>query len=286
MNYGKVAIFGAGLIGGSIGLDLKKLKIASEITAWGRDQKEIEQVLNAGVADSVTSKISDACKGAEIILLAAPPEAIEHLLGLLPPYLDRGTLIIDVGSVKKSIVQAALKAIGSIPEVEFVGCHPMTGSERRGVENAHSGYFRGAPCILTPADSNSEEMIEKAASFWRTLGMNVIQMSPEEHDLRIGLVSHLPHAVSLALLRSITKTISEPQKIRESAGPSFYDMTRIAASPVSMWSEIYRANAKNLVKSLEDITGELFRFKEALLSGDKKALETYIKEAALLRENI
>lgn len=286
MKYKRVSVFGAGLIGGAVGLDLKKLGLASEVLAWGRNPERLQEALNAGAADTATTDLEEACRGSEIILLSVPPEAIVKLLGVIPEYLDKGTLVIDAGSVKREIVDSATRLIQNSKATEFVGSHPMAGSDKTGVNNSYSGMFRGAPCIITPSRKNTPLMVDKAEAFWRALGMNVIRMSPEEHDLTVGLLSHLPHAVSSALVRSIYSKIGDPERVSNAAGPSYYDMTRVAASPASMWAEIYRANSENLIEAVDIIRKELLLFREALLSERREELTEYLSGASSMKEKL
>ena len=179
----------------------------------------------------------------------------------------------DVGSTKRSVVRAARDALAGINAI-FVGSHPMAGSEKRGVEHARADLFDGATCILTPDDETPAGAVADIEAFWRTLGMQTVRMSAEEHDRRISDVSHLPHALAAALV-----VMQDPRSLAF-AGKGFEDMTRIAAGDAGLWRDIFVDNRDNLragISQLQDALGDLLRHLEP---GQDAALHDWLVRAA------
>lgn len=284
--YKKVSIFGMGLIGGAIGLDLKERGSARTVYAWGRNIRHLENAHKAGACDEITQDIQEAVEGAEIIILATPPEIIKaHLLDI-KPYLKEGMIIMDVGSVKVTITEEAREQSIYETKAEFLGCHPIAGSEKTGIENAFSNMFKDAPCIITPTDLNSAQVIEKGKEFWSLLGANVIILKPREHDLYVGFLSHLSHIVASAFIKTAYEKIKDDDLINDIHGPSFRELTRIAGSPSVMWKNILLENRNNVVLSIESLLEQLNEFKKILLKKDEKNLEKFLAEAADFRKKL
>ena len=279
MRYGKVSIFGPGLIGGAAGIDLVNARLAREVVGWGRNPSRLREALEAGACDSTTTDIEEAVNDSEILLITAPPGAIISIIKDAGPFLSEGMLIIDAGSVKKPIVEAASGSGLFEKGAEFVGCHPMAGSEKAGVRNSRPGMFRGSACIITPSENNTVPMVEKAAGFWRSLGAETLETDPEQHDYLMGLISHLPHAAAAAMVLCAFNEISDSNLIARAAGPSFQGMTRVALSGPELWADIFLSNRDNVLRSLSAMQDSLSEFKETLKTGDRSRLEGYLSKA-------
>ncbi|MFC2060919.1 prephenate dehydrogenase [Elusimicrobiota bacterium] len=284
--YKKVTIAGMGLIGGSIGLALKEKGLAEEVCGWGRNMERLKLALDKGACDTVTTDIKEASAGMEILILATPPEIIKMQLKDIKQYLEKGVLIMDVGSVKESIVEAVEKEGVFNAGAEFLGCHPMAGSEKTGVANAQGAMFENAPCIITPVDENTAEGIDKGKRFWEGLGADIYVIGASEHDLMIGMVSHLPHVVSSVLTKSLTEKINDLKRVSNISGPSFKSMSRVAGSSPELWSQIYMENRKQVMQAIHTFLTELEKFNNMLSEKDIKGIKKYLEEASESRNKI
>ncbi|MBU1871594.1 MAG: prephenate dehydrogenase/arogenate dehydrogenase family protein, partial [Candidatus Omnitrophica bacterium] len=216
--FNKVAIVGVGLIGGSIGLAIKKRKLAGEVLGISRRSKTIKAGLKRGAIDRGFFDLSIASE-ADLVVLAAPVNSIINTGRKLSAVIKPGALVVDTGSSKKEIVAALAKILPG-----FVGAHPLAGSEKQGVINAHADLFKGSLCILTPTDKTRKHALTKIRRFWVQLGASVICLSPSRHDKLVSCISHLPHLVAFSLIHSI------PRRNLFLAASGFRDTTRIALS--------------------------------------------------------
>lgn len=247
----RLSILGVGLLGGSIGLAVKSAITSCEITGYGHRKSTLEMALANGVIDRAADSAAAAVNEADLVVLASPVGIFEQLLREIAPALREGAVVTDVGSTKRSVVRLAGEILPA--NVSFVGSHPMAGSERRGVEYARADLFKGALCILTPADARTDQAPDGVgqdsaaraiADFWRKLGMRTATMSPAEHDRLLADISHLPHVLASALV-----AMQHPAAL-ELAGAGFFDTTRIAGGDGALWRDILLDNRDNVRASL------------------------------------
>ncbi len=286
MTYGKITIFGMGLIGGAIGLDLKKKGLAKEVCGCGRNSAHLKQAIEMEACDTTTLEMSEAINNAEIIILATPPKIIKVQLTEIVPYLKEKMLIMDVGSIKGSILEASSNAKIYKTGAEFLGCHPMAGSEKTGVTNAKAQMFKNAPCILTPAEDNTEKGVEKGKKFWKELGAKIIILDPYEHDLFISFMSHLPHVISSTFVKNSVEKLKDTKIISKLSGPSFIELTRLASSSPAMWSQIYTENRKQVLFAIDTFIEALEKFKKLLLKKEDKKIEKFLHQAAEYKKKL
>ncbi len=282
MNYRKVSILGVGLIGGAIGIALKKKKLAGEVWGWGRNKKRLKEAVSKKACDKTTKEIEQAVKGSDIVILSTPPEIIIKQIKEIKPYISDDSLIMDVGSVKTRIVDTARSEISN----NFVGCHPMTGSEKTGVVNASGGMFENAPCIITPNGNPPKMRLEKAKNFWEDLGCRIVVMDSREHDLMVAFTSHLPHAISSALACTFSEKLRNADSVNEIAGPSFRDMTRIAGASAVMWAQIYGENKENVLYALDSFEKKLKKFKNHVKHLNKSKMKKFIQKGSSYKNKI
>lgn len=277
-DFKKVAIIGVGLIGGSLAGALKSRYGSSvSIIGYGRREGNLKEALRRGLIDSYAFLPEEAVEDRDLVVLATPVGRFRELLKRFSSHLKRGSVVIDVGSVKGIVRE--LESL--VPEgVEFVGCHPIAGSEKAGAENASPGLFNDALCIVTPTERTNSTALNRVITIWRSVGCRVVQMSPEEHDRVFGLISHLPHLVSFALVNTVAKL--DPDAIKYSGG-GFKDTTRIAMSPSELWVDISLENRKNLIELIETIKTELDSIRNALISSDEERLLRAFQKANNLR---
>jgi prephenate dehydrogenase len=214
-------------------------------------------------------------KDAQLVILASPIGTFEDLLKEMAPALPPGCIVTDVGSTKVLPVRWARKYLPK--NVQFLGSHPMAGSEQRGVDFARDDLFNGANCILTPTSDTSGDTIRYLKNFWKQLGTRIQQMSPAKHDRVMGRISHLPHALAVALVN-----ISEPDQMLL-CGRGFLDTTRIASGPPGLWHDILMGNAGNMETAIAKLVKELQQIKKALHQNDSKAITKMLTDAQVKR---
>jgi len=197
----------------------------------------------------------------------------------IAPLLDADALITDAGSVKRAVVDALQPVFG----VRFVGAHPIAGSDRAGLQSARADLYEGASCVVTPVPASPRQAVDQVAEFWRSIGCSVIEMAPEEHDLRLAFTSHLPHVVASALASVVGR--SAPDWVNF-VGGGFRDSTRIAASNPDLWTGILLANASDVTRSIAEMQKLLQDFRVAVESGDETTLRRLFTEARTCRNRL
>lgn len=276
--FRKVVIVGVGLIGGSLGLAMKKRKLAREIIGLSQRPESLTAAVQAGAIDQGYQDIKKAVVNADLVVLATPVSMISGMLSQLEGSVRRNCIITDVGSTKQSIVDAAQSDLTNAGM--FVGGHPLAGSERRGVQNAREDLFDNSICILTPTVKTHRAALERMRKLWTKVGAKVQTMSPEEHDEVLGFVSHAPHLVSYALMDAI------PEKHLKFASTGLKDTTRIAGSSPEVWADICQENPKHIIKGLDETVKNLATLRKAIVAEDSKTLLNFFRRAKGKRDKL
>lgn len=273
ISSGRVAIIGVGLIGGSLGLALKKRNLIEEVVGIGRRQESLDKALQVGAVDRTTLRLKEGVKDVDLVVVATPVGLIPEMVKGMNRALSPGTIITDVGSTKEKIVEEVDRFL---PEgISFVGGHPLAGSEKRGVEEAQADLFENSVCVLTPGEKTSSKIVEIVKSLWESVGAKVLVMKPEEHDFLIAATSHLPHLIATTLVNLVSDLKGKDERLLSLMASGFKDTTRIAASPPKLWRDICLSNRSNLTEMID-------RFKELL----EEAKEHISREdGALLKED-
>ena len=279
--FEQLGLIGCGLMGGSFALALKKAGLVQRVVGYSKSPTTTARALQMGVIDVEAPSALLAAAGADLVLLAVPVGATEATLKSIKHLVTPETLIMDVGSTKADVVQAARNALGS-QIASFVPAHPNTGKEVAGVEHADAELYRGAKVILTPTERTLTSHLHKAEALWQALGCDVRSMSPETHDAAFATVSHLPHMLAFAMMHSV---IGQPQAdaFLSVAGPGFRDFTRIAAGDPAMWRDILLANKDEVLAQAQHFQRALQAFEQVLHTGDAQALEAMITLASTAR---
>jgi prephenate dehydrogenase len=267
-----------GLLGGSIGLAVREKVSNCEIVGYGHRAATIEQAKRMNAIDRAAGTAAEAVKGADLVVLCTPVGLFPALLREIAPALAPGALVTDVGSTKRSIVAAAEQTLS--PGVDFVGSHPMAGSEKRGVQYATADLFEQAVCITTPTPRTSPDALGRTEAFWGMLGMEVHRLTPEEHDRRLADASHLPHALAAALV------LMQDDASLRLAGKGFLDVTRIAAGDGGLWRDILVDNRDNLRDSIQRLQQRLAEFLNHLNGADADGVKTWLDTAAARRQDL
>jgi prephenate dehydrogenase len=272
--FNKVMIFGTGLIGGSMGLALKRKHLAGQVMGFSHHKKNAELAKKMGAIDRIVSSLEEA-RDADLVILAAPVDSIMDIAPNLAKRLKRDCLVIDVASTKEKIVSRLSSLIPN-----FVGCHPLAGSEKKGIVNAQVNIFTGSICVITPIASTKKSVLNKIESLWRKLGTQVFLLPPARHDRVLAFTSHLPHAVAFSLMGTI------PDKFLKISSTGLKDATRISGSDQVLWSEIFLSNRKNLLASISSFQTKLAALKLALENKDMQRLTKILSAARKKRERL
>lgn len=280
--FSSIAIIGPGLLGGSI-LKAARARIPDcDLRIWARRREALEDEEVARLADLADTDIGKVVRGAELVILAIPVHtmfAVVATFGELTP----GTIVTDVGSTKLSVVSSLSGPVSDLGGV-FVGSHPMAGSEKTGINYAVPDLFEDAAVVITPESTTDGEVVERLHAFWEALGGRVFRLTPIRHDEVVSSISHLPHLVASALARTALHG-ADPVHADLSGG-GLRDTTRVAAGDPDMWTEIMLANQEALLGDLEKMIGELERWRQALATLDKEALNRFLCESKRCRELI
>jgi prephenate dehydrogenase len=271
-----VAIVGVGLIGGSIAAALKTRGFDGRIWGVGRNAQRLAAAQSAGLIDAFAENVSEMA--ADLWIFCTPVDRIVSGVLAVRGQVGRSTLVTDAGSVKREICEGIQ---GKLPAgVEFIGSHPLAGSEQRGFEHADAELFAGRLCLLTPEKSTSKEQLSRLRGFWKYLGMRLVEMDAADHDRALAETSHLPHLIASALAATLDENNAHL------AATGFADTTRIAAGDPELWTAIFLQNAEGVSGALSRFTDQLTAFREALNRRDEQTLHHLLKLAKTKRDNL
>ena len=269
-----------GLIGGSIGLAIKKKGLAGEVIGVFRRYPTLKKALKHKAVDAGTMSIEEGVSGADLIILATPVHKIVTIAKEAVKYAKDGAIITDVGSTKAWIVKKIEKMMPGKRSLSFVGSHPMAGSEKNTVEFARHSLLQDTPCIVTRTGKTDIRSMKIVVNFWKALGAKVKVMSPLDHDRSVSLISHLPHLVAFGLAGAV------PLKYLGLAAEGFKDTTRVASSDPGLWSDIFLTNRRQIkraCKAFEKYYGEILK---AVAKGDYKTTMKLLQHAKSKRDKL
>jgi prephenate dehydrogenase len=277
----RVAVIGTGLVGGSIGLALAGLD--HEVVGFDREPDHSSRAKELGAIDVIASSVADAASDADVVFVAVPVGAVVEVA---TEALDAGAaLVTDVGSVKGPVV-AAIEKRRPDDAARFLGGHPMAGSEQDGVEAARGDLFVGATWVLTPTTATDEASYAQLRSLLRDLHAEVVTVTPEDHDVLVALVSHVPQLASSTLMDVATAHEEEHRALLRLAAGGFRDMTRIAASHPTIWLDILTSNRDAVLRALDAYLDALRQARDLVAHGDRDALNQLLARARSARRNL
>ena len=282
MSGEKVTLIGLGLLGGSIGLALRKRRLAKSVVGYARRQATIAEAKACGAVDDATSDLRQAVAQAGLIILCTPVGAMPALAETFLPHCRKGVLLTDVGSVKNEAARR-LSPLAQRHSAVFVGSHPMAGSEKTGVSHASASLFKEAVCVVTPLPETPQAATEEIVEFWRSLGGRVMEMDPARHDKIVSRTSHLPHVVASILARDVLDAKADAMQGRLCAS-GFRDATRIAAGNAAIWKDILAQNSDNIADALDRYIKGLSQFRRMLREGDSERIADFLEEARSRRQ--
>ena len=271
----RVTVVGLGLIGGSFALALKAKGIASQVVGIEANPLHAAKALELGIVDSVLP-LAEAVEGSELIALAVPVDVIPQLAVKVLNRVTKNQIIIDMGSTKGELCEI----ISQHPaRNRFVATHPMWGTEFSGPEAATADSFAGRNVVICQKELSDVEAVERVENIYRTLGMGVLEMDAEQHDLHAAYVSHISHITSFILSTTVLEKEREEEAIFNLAGGGFDSTARLAKSSAETWIPIFKQNKYNVLDVLREYIHQLNLFRKALERDDYKELEQIIARA-------
>ena len=282
MAIRQITIIGTGLIGGSFALALRKHKFAGRIVGCDRESA-LDRARMRGAIDDGTPNPGDAVRGSQLVMLATPVLAIIDLIERVGPALPANALLTDVGSTKTAIAERAVKVFGRKARQRFLAGHPMAGKELSGVDYADPDLFLNAVWFLTPLPGQNlhEGLFAEFAGWIDQIGARIAMLPAAEHDRLCAWISHLPQMISTALAALLVEEFGEEAPLLPAGGPALREMTRISASPYSMWRDVAITNKKNLEHALSKLEQRLAHIRENLSS---RQLAAEFEQAHLLKK--
>ncbi len=279
--FEQLGLIGCGMMGGSFALAMKRAGLVKRVVGYSKSPSTTERARQMGVIDVEAPSALLAVSGADLVLLAVPVSATEATFKAIRHLVHKDSLIMDVGSTKREVVDAARRVLRDQVGV-FVPAHPITGKELAGVEHADADLYTGRQVILTPIERTLTVQLAKAEQLWTALGCQVQQMAPEAHDAAYAAVSHLPHLLAFALMNAVAGQ-EQGKTFLSLAGPGFRDFTRIAASDPNVWRDILVSNREELLTQSRLFQRALHALEQAIAIGDPEALEALIEQASNTR---
>ncbi|MCX8036989.1 MAG: prephenate dehydrogenase/arogenate dehydrogenase family protein [Candidatus Sumerlaeia bacterium] len=285
MHIGTLAIYGVGLLGGSVGLAARAHRLADRIIGIGRSEERLAEAVERGAIDEFTTSLEDGCADADWIVLCSTVSHIVELLPRLATLCKASAIVTDVGSTKATIVAEAEKHFGKQGPL-FVGSHPMAGSERSGVAHASADLFVNACCVVTPTRQTKRSAIERVELFWRAFGGRTVRLDPQRHDRLVALVSHLPHMAAVGVLLTAAESREDTALLATILGNGFRDTTRVAAGPPEVWRDICLENRTALADALEHLGGDLLIMADEIRDGQGDAVLGRLVKAREFRKRL
>lgn len=282
MRWRKITLIGVGLLGGSLGLALKRRALIQQVEGYVRREASIAECLQAGVVDRATCDLEMAVQGADIIVFCTPIAQMKLLARNMVPFVKKGAIVTDVGSVKANLVQE-LEPICQEAGAHFIGSHPMAGSEKMGVAAARSDLYEKAICAITPTKNSPPEVIEDIEQLWRSVGCRILRLTPEAHDHLVSRSSHLPHLLATQLATYVLDPAHPPEQVMLCAG-GFKDTTRVASGSPEMWRDIVVTNRDFILQSLTEYQAGLKQLEQLVQGGSPEAIEAFFQQAKLRRD--
>ncbi|MEJ8563163.1 prephenate/arogenate dehydrogenase family protein [Yoonia sp. GPGPB17] len=283
--YDRVALIGLGLIASSMCHAMRRSRVANEIVGYARSAETRDIAREIGLCDRICDSAAEAVKDADLIVLCVPVGAMESVAQEIGPVLKPGATISDVGSVKRTVIDA----VGPyVPEgVHFIPAHPLAGTEHSGPRSGFAELFDNRYTILVPVEGSDAQAVARLTHFWRGLGALTETMDPDHHDLVLAVTSHTPHLIAYTMVgvADDLRRVTDSEVIKYSAA-GFRDFTRIAASDPVMWRDVFLNNKEATLEILGRFTEELFALQRAIRQGDGDHLHDYFTRTRSIRRGI
>lgn len=283
----RITIWGVGLIGGSLGLALKKNGFQGQRVGLGRNIGRLENALEHDAVDVITTELAEGLRETDLVVLCTPvalvPMFVQQILAAVDTRHQR-IVLTDVGSTKSALVDMVEAQLQEqrADALSFIGGHPMAGSHETGVGAARATLFEKATCILTPTANTDADALALIKSLWEFVGAVPHLLSPKTHDLLVGAASHLPHLIASILTNTVANVETEEGKALDFTATGFRDSTRIAAGSPDLWTGIFTQNREVLLSLIDDIIENLTEFKTLLQTDNLAEVERVLLEAQVI----
>ena len=283
--YERVALIGLGLIASSMAHAMRAKGLAGEIVGTARSDETRQIAREIGFCDRVVDTAREAVADADLVVLCVPVGAMEAVATEVGPHLKDGAVVSDVGSTKRSVIEAVAP---HLPEhVTFIPAHPLAGTEQSGPRSGFAALFENKWCFFTPEGAVDPDILATYRRYWEALGSNVAEMEPDHHDLVVAVTSHAPHLIAYTMVgvADDLRRVTDSEVVKYSAG-GFRDFTRIAASDPTMWRDVFLSNKEATLEILGRFTEELFTLQRAIRTGDGDFLFDYFTRTRAIRRGI
>jgi prephenate dehydrogenase len=281
-RWEQAAIVGVGLIGGSIGLALRRAGAARQIIGVGRSAANLQRAIACGAIDQLVLESAGELPEVDLVIVCTPVDHVAKHVAWWARSAAQGALVTDAGSTKARIVSEVDAQLQkeNPRQARFIGSHPLAGSEKTGVEHSRENLFDGRVVVITPTEHTPPSAVEEVQTLWTSLGASVISMSPAAHDEAVAATSHLPHVIASALA-----AVTPPDLLRLVAG-GWLDTTRVAAGDVSLWQQILLENRDPVLTALAKLENELHSWRRALEQRDVAAVEALLQQGKTIRDAV
>lgn len=280
----KIAIIGLGLIGGSIGKCLVEQEFSQCVVGFDINTAALEEAVRRRAVHCGVSRLEDAVYDADLVILATPVGQVVEVTLSMSDRFKNGAVITDVGSTKSFVTSELAKTLRE--DVFFIGGHPMTGSEQAGIKWADQYLFENAVYILTPTSDIPDYALSLVISMVECLGSHVVCLRPEEHDLIVACVSHLPHMLAVSLVNTVAQVSRDIENVFFFTAGGFRDTTRIASGNINMWLDIARTNSDKIVQAITLFDELLHELKACIETEDFEGVRHMLLNAREARERI
>ena len=284
-SFKKITIIGLGLIGGSIGLALKRAGSTAQLIGAARTQKTLDVALERNLVERVEIDNVKSVEGADLIILATPLSSFKKIILEVSHNLKPGCIVTDTGSSKLKVIEELSNIIPM--GVSFIPGHPIAGTELSGPEAGFAELFDDRWCVLTPTEDTNKDALNSIRLFWEELGSKVEIMNPEHHDRVLAITSHIPHLIAYNIVGTANNlaNVTNKEVVKYSAG-GFRDFTRIAASDPKMWRDIFLYNDEAVLEMLSFFSKDLMKLKKAIEEKDSDLLQTFFENTREVRKSI
>ncbi len=277
-RFKTVTIVGVGLIVGSVGLAIRRRRLADQVVGVGRRARSLQKAKALGTVDRTTTDLAKGVAGAQLVVVCTPVASITEHVRQVAAACPAGTLITDAGSTKMEIVRELEGSLAN--DVHFVGSHPLAGDHRTGPEHAREDLFQGRTVVVTSTPKSRKADVATLRQFWTALGAEVEVMTPAKHDRAVAATSHLPHVMAAAL------AAATPDAYRSLIATGWLDTTRVAAGDPDLWQQILFANRQNVLKEIGRMEKSVARLRTALEQQDARRLVTFLTKAKRSRDAV
>lgn len=276
----KVAIFGIGLIGGSLAKDLQESNFASEIIGVENSESHAEKALKLGLVDWVETK-ENAIAKADLIILTVPVNALIDELKYVLESIKPHQTVTDCGSTKGVIIDGVKN---SPNRNRYVASHPMAGTEFSGPTAAISGLFKDKICIFCDVENSDADAVETVEKMYQAIGMDIKQMESHQHDMHAAYISHISHISSFVLAATVLEKEQDEEAIFEMAGGGFESTVRLAKSSPQTWSPIFQQNKSYLLEAIDTYIEKMYHFRNLINKNKFAELEKFMSDANEIRK--